>query len=336
MNRIFTPWLIGVTAAACASSGWTPAGFDKAPYSASQADVQKRISQAAAKKESMPWGSTVLCSADKATCFEFLDGTLLKRSKSHEMASNPALKAFEEHLEGATAQHGTPTALLVFSSKTMSATGNLNCGVISKDATYRPAAKDAQAFASTTDPEATAALKAGTLCASAFFGSGTAQRATVLLSPRPQKPGSYQLRYLDWNPDSAVQIAYREARMKALKDQRKRVDAVLKKVDALLDAPGPSCSKGHIKSVIGKNRASVRACYEQQLKQAPSLKGELRVSFTIQADGTVTGTSFSDSSTIANTAMRDCVKGVVDAMTFDKPAGGGVCKVSYPFVFVSP
>ncbi|HEX4450148.1 MAG TPA: AgmX/PglI C-terminal domain-containing protein [Kofleriaceae bacterium] len=92
-----------------------------------------------------------------------------------------------------------------------------------------------------------------------------------------------------------------------------------------IDADKPMIRHG-IKGAIQK----IEGCYEKQLLVDPSLEGTVRATFTINADGKVSGSS----ATGVHDAVASCVAGVISTIQFDKPIAGATT-VKYPFVFRS-
>ncbi|MEZ4316547.1 MAG: AgmX/PglI C-terminal domain-containing protein [Myxococcota bacterium] len=84
--------------------------------------------------------------------------------------------------------------------------------------------------------------------------------------------------------------------------------------------------------VIKRHLSQIRYCYQRQLPRNPDLSGKLVVKFTIAKDGRVSSASVK-SSTIADSAVGDCVVGRIQRMEFVTPRGGGIAIVSYPFMF---
>ena len=89
-----------------------------------------------------------------------------------------------------------------------------------------------------------------------------------------------------------------------------------------------------IARVIREHRREIRSCYESELQQNPDLSGRVIVRFTISPDGSVASASIEESD-IGSSAVEDCVTRRVQRWRFPEPRGGGVVRVSYPFVFTS-
>ncbi|MCZ7585320.1 MAG: TonB family protein [Deltaproteobacteria bacterium] len=112
-------------------------------------------------------------------------------------------------------------------------------------------------------------------------------------------------------------------------------DKTEKKVAAKLTTTGNM--SGNIDSTsartyIMQRIGGVRACYERQLKIDPTLSGKIAVTFTIGADGGVTGCSVA-SSTIGNAEVPACVCRGIQRWRFPTPPDGGSASVNYSFIF---
>ncbi len=93
-----------------------------------------------------------------------------------------------------------------------------------------------------------------------------------------------------------------------------------------------SLHKNDIEKVIRRRLTAIKSCYERALKHQPTLEGKITVSFTIGIHGKVTEASI-QSSTMNNAEVEQCIISRFKRMRFPVPSGGGVVKVSYPFVF---
>jgi TonB family protein len=82
-----------------------------------------------------------------------------------------------------------------------------------------------------------------------------------------------------------------------------------------------------------KNRiGAIRACYERELKQNPTLAGKVTIQFTIEQQGNVSGVKVSDNST-GSDAVGQCVANAIQRFRFNPGPDGGSVTFSYPFVF---
>ena len=87
---------------------------------------------------------------------------------------------------------------------------------------------------------------------------------------------------------------------------------------------------GAIKKVFKKRMKAIRYCYEKALKRNDSLKGKVKIKFTIGPAGRVTDIKVTKNST-GDGSVGDCIKKKVKSWRFPKPEGGSVT-VSYPFL----
>ncbi|HJL03719.1 MAG TPA: AgmX/PglI C-terminal domain-containing protein [Polyangiaceae bacterium LLY-WYZ-15_(1-7)] len=81
--------------------------------------------------------------------------------------------------------------------------------------------------------------------------------------------------------------------------------------------------------VLRRFLGSIRACYERALRASPELEGELTLNLTIDARGSVTGSTVSGST--LGLPVDDCVAGRGRRMAF--PAADGTTTVSAPLSF---
>lgn len=106
---------------------------------------------------------------------------------------------------------------------------------------------------------------------------------------------------------------------------------IIKKRPVIIGEGGP-LPREVIRRVIRTHQPEVRHCYEQQLTKQPSLAGRVVVKFTIQADGRVSAARVI-TDTLKTPAVANCLVRRVLTWRFPAPLGGGIVKVSYPFVF---
>jgi TonB family protein len=102
------------------------------------------------------------------------------------------------------------------------------------------------------------------------------------------------------------------------------ISAMAPEVDGSLDS-------GKIASVVKSRIRSVQDCYEKELKKNPKLGGKITIRFTIGEDGKVSEAR-TESDSMGNPAVADCILSRLRHWRFPKPEGGNVT-VSYPFVF---
>jgi len=82
----------------------------------------------------------------------------------------------------------------------------------------------------------------------------------------------------------------------------------------------------------------IKECYELALDQKPSLAGKLTVRFTLAGEPEIGGIVESseidtESSTISDPGMSECISETMYALEFEPPANGGQVEVRYPFKF---
>jgi hypothetical protein len=87
--------------------------------------------------------------------------------------------------------------------------------------------------------------------------------------------------------------------------------------------------KAIIRRYIKRNISKITYCYEKQLLAKPGLQGTVSTQFFISPNGTVASANASG----VDGAVASCVAGVLKAIEFPKPKGGGGVQVNYPFTF---
>jgi TonB family protein len=87
---------------------------------------------------------------------------------------------------------------------------------------------------------------------------------------------------------------------------------------------------GSIKKVFKKRMKAIRYCYEKALKKNDSIKGKVKIKFTIGSAGRITDIKVQKNST-GDKSVGDCIMSKVRSWRFPKPEGGSVT-VSYPFL----
>jgi outer membrane biosynthesis protein TonB len=86
-----------------------------------------------------------------------------------------------------------------------------------------------------------------------------------------------------------------------------------------------------VRRIVRAHLNEVRSCYNRGLAKDPKLAGRLTIDFQILATGKV-GSSSVAKTTLSDDEVGTCVARMVRRWTFPKPRGGGLVKVSYPFV----
>lgn len=87
--------------------------------------------------------------------------------------------------------------------------------------------------------------------------------------------------------------------------------------------------KAIIRRYIKRNIQKITYCYEKQLLARPGLEGTVSTQFFISPNGTVSASNASG----VDSEVASCVAGVIKAIEFPKPKGGGGVQVNYPFNF---
>jgi hypothetical protein len=95
----------------------------------------------------------------------------------------------------------------------------------------------------------------------------------------------------------------------------------------------PMSERDRVLSVFQESRPVVTECFLEALTQNPALWGEIVVGVQISEEGGVTDVQTIRTS-IPNREMIDCVKLVVESLTFPNPARGSLT-VSYPYLFTT-
>jgi Ca-activated chloride channel family protein len=93
-----------------------------------------------------------------------------------------------------------------------------------------------------------------------------------------------------------------------------------------------SLSKDVIRRIVHRHMSAFKLCHDKAQQRAPELGGSITIEFVVGARGKVVGAGIFDS-TIEDSAMEQCVLGVVKNITFPAPEGGGTVTVRYPLVF---
>ncbi len=111
--------------------------------------------------------------------------------------------------------------------------------------------------------------------------------------------------------------------------------AAKKKVTSKLSQGAPQvgnfCDAGNIRRVVSGRSNAIRACFERELQTNPSLSGQITAQWRIGLDGSVDNAMVANS-TMNNRDVEGCIIRVIQRMRFEKP-DGGICVISYPFVF---
>jgi pSer/pThr/pTyr-binding forkhead associated (FHA) protein len=89
-----------------------------------------------------------------------------------------------------------------------------------------------------------------------------------------------------------------------------------------------------VERVVRRHRAQIKYCYELELMRTPGLEGKLVMQWVIGPNGRVrSAKARTEGTTLANDALTRCIVNKIRAWAFDKPRGGGVVVVNWPFLF---
>jgi len=112
--------------------------------------------------------------------------------------------------------------------------------------------------------------------------------------------------------------------------------AIEQAADAGAPTPTGTLSRQSIRVTIRTSLGDVRACYEHGLAGERNLAGRVIISFIIGADGTVATSQIMTNDLRPTGEIADgvseCIREVVSRLRFERPSGGGVVGVNYPFV----
>jgi hypothetical protein len=96
-------------------------------------------------------------------------------------------------------------------------------------------------------------------------------------------------------------------------------------------ARGGDLDPAVVAKVMSAHLGTLKACYEQSLRRAPSLSGRMVAHWTIDLSGATTALKWTED-TIGDPPMAPCLQAKLASMRFTPPSGGPV-EVSFPFVF---
>lgn len=87
-----------------------------------------------------------------------------------------------------------------------------------------------------------------------------------------------------------------------------------------------------IRRIVRQNSGRMVGCYQDGLRNNPTLQGRVSVSFVIDREGAVMSANDSSGSDLADSNVRSCVVKSFYNISFPKPQGG-IVTVVYPLVF---
>lgn len=86
-----------------------------------------------------------------------------------------------------------------------------------------------------------------------------------------------------------------------------------------------------IRRVLGEEQASVRSCYERQLRNNNMLQGDIKLQVRVGNDGKVAATRVGGN--LKDADVKSCVQNVAKNWSFPAPAGGTCAVFEAPFHF---
>ena len=94
-------------------------------------------------------------------------------------------------------------------------------------------------------------------------------------------------------------------------------------------------SREEIQRQVTPVMGRIKRCYEAELNKDPQLAGKVTMYWLISGTGHVTTVSVPMNTFPARSApaVERCIVGIIKALKFPSPKGGGVVNVTYPFVF---
>ena len=87
-----------------------------------------------------------------------------------------------------------------------------------------------------------------------------------------------------------------------------------------------------VTSLIRQRQAAIKRCYENELRNTPTLAGKVTIRFTIETSGTVSGVGATENTT-GSATLASCVASTVGRFRFVPGPSGGSVSYAYPFVF---
>lgn len=99
------------------------------------------------------------------------------------------------------------------------------------------------------------------------------------------------------------------------------------------EAEAPSgLGKDQVQRVVRKHLKEMKDCYERALVKKPGLMGKIVLSWSVEADGSVTDVEV-ESDTMKDSEVTRCLLARPATWRFPRPADGEPVRVSFPFVF---
>ncbi len=94
---------------------------------------------------------------------------------------------------------------------------------------------------------------------------------------------------------------------------------------------GGVCEQNDVAKHLRLRQEALRSCYQEQLKRDPSLRGKVRLRWTIDRSGAARDVEI-DQNTTGSVELGQCLVHKIKAIHFDPPKSGS-CTVSWPLLF---
>lgn len=91
-------------------------------------------------------------------------------------------------------------------------------------------------------------------------------------------------------------------------------------------------AKEAVDRIVKAHLKQIAFCYQRELSHKPDLSGRIAIAFDIEGDGSISNL-FTESSTLEDAPLEDCVHKRFRKMKFPAHEGGDVVRVSYPIEF---
>lgn len=93
-------------------------------------------------------------------------------------------------------------------------------------------------------------------------------------------------------------------------------------------------SRDEVMRVIRTKKSQYRACYEKALQTRRGLEGKIRMAFIVGPNGQVISAKATEN-TMGAPEVASCIAKRMRRWFFPRPRGGGIVKITYPFLFRS-
>jgi TonB family protein len=127
-------------------------------------------------------------------------------------------------------------------------------------------------------------------------------------------------------------IGKRRPKTKRTKKRERKIKSKLqvKKADEVVGLG--KLSPAQINRVVSRNSKRLQGCYESELKKDRTLRGVIKVRFTIQTNGRISSTKIVQN-TMRSSVVARCIQNKIKRWRFKSKPKGGSVTVAYPFFF---